>query len=73
MKTKDMIARMKLNTTKNQPYFKSSVAFFFLFFLHGTSIGNGQQGVSYKSFICEVRPLQIVSLWSYQTSPSVSL
>jgi hypothetical protein len=25
---------------------KSAVAFFFLFFLHGTSIGNGQQGIS---------------------------
>ena len=30
------------------PYFKSAVAFFFLFFLHGTSIGNGQQGISYN-------------------------
>jgi hypothetical protein len=28
--------------------FKSAVAFFFLFFLHGTSIGNGQQGISYN-------------------------
>jgi hypothetical protein len=27
------------------------VAFFFLFFLHGTSIGNGQQGISYNSLI----------------------
>jgi hypothetical protein len=26
----------------------SAVAFFFLFFLHGTSIGNGQQGISYN-------------------------
>jgi len=24
------------------------VAFFFLFFLHGISIGNGQQGISYN-------------------------
>tara|TARA_R110000868_G_scaffold368808_1_gene631947 strand:+ start:639 stop:863 length:225 start_codon:yes stop_codon:yes gene_type:complete len=24
------------------------VGFFFLFFLHGTSIGNGQQGISYN-------------------------
>jgi hypothetical protein len=24
------------------------VAFFFLFFLHGTSIGNGKQGISYN-------------------------
>jgi len=28
--------------------FNSAVAFFFLFFLHGTSIGNGQQGISYN-------------------------
>jgi hypothetical protein len=27
---------------------KSAVAFFFLFFLHGISIGNGQQGISYN-------------------------
>jgi hypothetical protein len=27
---------------------KSAVAFFFLFFLHGTSIGNGKQGISYN-------------------------
>jgi hypothetical protein len=27
---------------------KSAVAFFFLFFLHGTSIGNCQQGISYN-------------------------
>ena len=26
----------------------SAVAFFFLFFLQGTSIGNGQQGISYN-------------------------
>jgi len=26
------------------------VAFFFLFFLHGTSIRNGQQGISYNGF-----------------------
>jgi hypothetical protein len=31
--------------------FKSAVAFFFLFFLHGFSIGNGQQGISYNSQI----------------------
>jgi len=30
---------------------KSAVAFFFLFFLHGTSIGNGQQGISYNAQI----------------------
>ena len=27
---------------------KSAVAFFFLFFLNGTSIENGQQGISYN-------------------------
>jgi len=27
---------------------KSALAFFFLFFLHGISIGNGQQGISYN-------------------------
>jgi len=32
--------------------FKSAVAFFFLFFLHGTSIGNGQQGISYNVCAC---------------------
>jgi hypothetical protein len=32
----------------NYECFKSAVAFFFLFFLHGTSIGNGQQGISYN-------------------------
>jgi len=31
---------------------KSAVAFFFLFFLHGTSIGNGQQGISYNVEHC---------------------
>jgi len=35
--------------------FKSAVAFFFLFFLHGTSIGNGQQGISYNGLgLCAV-------------------
>ena len=29
-------------------FLKSAVAFFFLFFLHGTSIENGQQGISYN-------------------------
>jgi len=28
--------------------FYSAVAFFFLFFLHGTSIGTRQQGISYN-------------------------
>lgn len=27
---------------------KCTVAFFFLFLLHGTSIGNGQQGILYN-------------------------
>jgi len=27
---------------------KSALAFFFLFFIHETSIGNGQQGISYN-------------------------
>jgi hypothetical protein len=40
-----------MNTNNKLRYFKSAVAFFFLFFLHGTSIGNGQQGISYNSFI----------------------
>ncbi len=30
--------------------FKSAVAFFFLFFLHINSIGNGHQGISYNGF-----------------------
>jgi len=30
--------------------FYSAVAFFFLFFLHGFSIGNGKQGISYNGF-----------------------
>jgi len=34
---------------------KSAVAFFFLFFLHGISIGNGQQGISYNKHISAVR------------------
>jgi hypothetical protein len=29
---------------------KCAVAFFFLFFLHGTSIGTRQQGISYNGF-----------------------
>jgi hypothetical protein len=33
-------------------FLKSAVAFFFLFFLHGTSIENGQQGISYNYQIC---------------------
>jgi hypothetical protein len=36
------------NINNNHSYFKSAVAFFFLFFLHGTSIGTRQQGISYN-------------------------
>jgi len=35
---------------------KSAVAFFFLFFLHGTSIGNVQQGISYNGKV-------LLSVW----------
>jgi hypothetical protein len=34
--------------------FKSAVAFFFLFFLNGTSIGTRQQGISYNLFIAAI-------------------
>ena len=38
----------------NHDYFKSAVAFFFLFFLHGFSIRNGQQGISYNGiWLCD--------------------
>ncbi len=37
-----------MNINNKLRYFKSAVAFFFLFFLHGTSIGNGKQGISYN-------------------------
>lgn len=36
----------------------SAVAFFFLFFLHGFSIGNGQQGISYNTKIDEIKVIQ---------------
>jgi hypothetical protein len=36
---------------------KSAVAFFFLFFLHGFSIGNGQQGISYNWCTADVQRL----------------
>lgn len=33
---------------------KSALAFFFLFFLHGTSFGSGQQGITHNGLqICE--------------------
>ena len=32
----------------NHNYFKSAVAFFFLFFLYGFSIGTRQQGISFN-------------------------
>jgi len=42
---------------------KSAVSFFFLFFLHGTSIGNGLQGISYNgSRLGEVGDLEAQSL-----------
>ena len=48
-----------MNTNNKLRYFKSAVAFFFLFFLHGTSIGNGQQGISYNGLQLVVRlPLE---------------
>jgi len=37
-----------INQVFKQNYFKSAMAFFFLFFLHGTSIGTRQQGISYN-------------------------
>jgi hypothetical protein len=42
-------------TNNNYQFFKSAVAFFFLFFLHGISIGNGQQGISYNTTIAATR------------------
>lgn len=36
--------------TPDNGMIKCAVAFFFLFSLHGTSIGNGQQGISYTRF-----------------------
>jgi hypothetical protein len=47
-----------MNTNNKLRYFKSAVAFFFLFFLHGFSIGNGQQGISYNGLqLYEVKAL----------------
>jgi len=43
-----------MNLNNKLRYFKSAVAFFFLFFLHGTSIGNGQQGISYNYLYVQV-------------------
>ena len=39
---------LKSCTQNYSPKNKSAVAFFFLFFLHGTSIGTRQQGISYN-------------------------
>lgn len=44
----------------NYQFFKSAVAFFFLFFLHGTSIGTRQQGISYNSLIPELPSIAIL-------------
>jgi len=38
---------------------KCAVAFFFLFFLHGTSIGTRQQGISYNEQI-------LAFVWPYE-------
>jgi len=41
-----------------QRFFKSALAFFFLFFLHGFSIGTRQQGISYNGLrLCVCLPL----------------
>jgi hypothetical protein len=39
--------------------FKSAVAFFFLFFLHGFSIGTRQQGISYNLLIEDINNKQL--------------
>lgn len=39
---------MKMIMTTDNGMIKSAVAFFFLFFLNGTSIGNGQQGITHN-------------------------
>ncbi len=44
-----------MNINHKLPCFKSAVAFFFLFFLYGTSIGNGQQGITHNVFGLGVR------------------
>jgi len=46
---------------------KSAVAFFFLFFLHGSSIGNGQQGISYNGGHITLgwRLCTVVQPWHY--------
>jgi hypothetical protein len=41
--------------------FKSAVAFFFLFFLHGTSIGNSQQGISYNGLHIRRQGLELLN------------
>jgi hypothetical protein len=43
------------------------VAFFFLFFLHGTSIGNGQQGISYNGG--DWRSKSLVLTLKFSTTP----
>lgn len=44
---------IQMKDLEHYRYFKSAVAFFFLFFLQGTSIGNGQQGISYNEGVYE--------------------
>lgn len=53
----------------------SAVDFFFLFFLHGTSIVNGQQGISYNvSWLClvaeKIRPTLNLKQMSESTKPT---
>lgn len=48
-----------MNFTKTV-FINSAVAFFFLFFLHGFSIGNGQQGISYNA-----QGLQMCKNWQH--------
>ena len=47
---------MKSLLNNNTVVIKSAVGFFFLFFLNGFSIGNGQKGISYN---LEIEPMLI--------------
>ncbi|CAB4215407.1 hypothetical protein UFOVP1483_9 [uncultured Caudovirales phage] len=47
-----------MNINNKLRYFKSAVAFFFLFFLHGTSIGTRQQGISYNDIFISIDPTE---------------
>jgi len=48
----------------NTLFINSAVAFFFLFFLHGTSIGNGQQGISYNGGDWRSKSLALLLMFS---------